>query len=415
MNPRVALLALLAACPLAHTAEPVRGDFAYAMPLDADGTAALYGLALPTDVYRHAASASLADLRVLNGRGEVVPYALQRHAPQAGTPAAAYEPVPMFPLRGDDAQLARGLNLSIRTDGGALDLRSSPKAAAHERVRGYLLDLHALARAPSGIEVQWPDGTRDFSDAVTVEASDDLAQWRPVTRASLVNLSFNGQALRQQRIETPAVQAKYWRLMWDANREAVPLSAIRVALSAEKVQPARAQLAVTMGEAGDSSRPQREYLGDLGVQAPVDRVNVLLPERNSVVQAMVYARARPADAWRLVASGTFYRLANGDAAEVVNAALVVDPVRDRYWRIVVPGATSGLGGRAPRLEAGWIPEALRFVARGDAPFELVFGSAAAAPAETSLEMLDPTSGARQQAVQPQSTRAGPMVEAGGAA
>jgi len=80
-----------------------------------------------------------------------------------------------------------------------------------------------------------------------------------------------------------------------------------------------------------------------------------------------------------------------------------------------PGAGSGLGGRAPRLEAGWIPEALRFVARGDAPFELVFGSATATAAETSLEMLDPAAGARPQAVQPQSTQAGPMVEAGGAA
>ena len=420
-TPAAALLACAIACLFAsgpvQAAGPVRGDFGYAMRLDADGTAALYELALPAEVYAHTASAAMADLRVLNGRGETVPYALERRPAAADAAAAPFEPVPMFPLRGDDAQLARGLNLSIRTDGGAVDLRSLPKAAPKQRLRGYLLDLRNHTRALTGIEAEWPDDTRDFSASVTVEASDDLAHWRTVTGASLVNLTFEGQALRQQRIETPPVLAKYWRVMWPADAEAVPLKALRVSLAPEQLPAARGQRVVPAGAVPGQGH---EYVFDLALHAPVDRVNLLLPERNSIVQAVLHSRARPADPWRLVGSGTFYRLANGPAdgqasgaqAEVGNAPLVVGEDRDRYWRVVVQG--NGLGDAPPQLAVGWIPEALRFVARGEGPYELVFGNALAGPAETSLAAFAVAS-AGQPAMKARAATAGALQELGGAA
>jgi hypothetical protein len=406
----LALAALGSACAV-QAAELTRGDFAYAMRLRADGAAALYELALPVEVYQRSVSSRLADLRVLNGQGEVLPYAIERlvEAPSA-TPVAVL-PVPMYPLHGDDAQLARGLNLSIRTDGGALDLHSLPAKSGHERLRGYLLDLRAQSRPITGIDMAWDDDSREFSESVSVEASDNLSQWRPIAQATLVNLRFGGQALRQQRVEFSSLAAKYWRVLWPVDREPVTVHSVGVLLAPERTAAHRDErVGVARAVAG---RP-REYVVDLGAQLPVDRLNLQLPERNSVAQVALFSRARAADPWREVATGTFFRLARGGESDLTNGALAVAENRDRYWKLDVSADGGGIGSRPPGLVAQWIPETLRFLARGAGPYELVFGNAIAGPAETSLDALTAAGNAdRGVVVKAVATTAGPIEVAGG--
>ena len=55
-------------------------DFAYGMPIEADGEAALYEIEIPAAVYRTVTRSDLGDIRVFNGQGEVVPHALKQSA-----------------------------------------------------------------------------------------------------------------------------------------------------------------------------------------------------------------------------------------------------------------------------------------------------------------------------------------------
>ena len=77
------LLPLAALC-VAHDAagEGVRDEYAYAARIAPWPDAPLQWFELPVAVYRDAIDPGLRDLRVLNGRGEVVPFALQRHVLQ---------------------------------------------------------------------------------------------------------------------------------------------------------------------------------------------------------------------------------------------------------------------------------------------------------------------------------------------
>jgi hypothetical protein len=394
---------------LACAAPLGRDDFAYAMRLQADGKDPLYRLDVPQEVYAHTVSRELADLRVFNAKGEVVPYALDRRGEQAAVGPPQFQEVPIFPLRGDDAQGVRGLNLSIRTDSGALELRSPTGDKGKERLRGYVVDAHAVTRPIAGFDVEWGDAAPEFSETVTLEVSSDLTQWQAVRQATLVNLHFNGQALRQQRVEFPAMGGRYWRLLWPANREAASISTVRALLQPGTPMVAR-DVRVVDAKAGQAG----EYLVDLGAQPPVDRVNVRLPERNSVVEATLYSRARSTGPWRSVARGNFFRLARGGEAEVGNDALAIAQNRDRYWRVTVSGV--GLGSGVPQLVVQWVPQSLLFVARGEGPFELVFGSAVAGSAEAPLDsMIGTLVGESHPAVQEVPTAALPAVELGGSA
>ena len=76
---RIALLAPLA-CSAALAAAQQLPFFANSAPLILEGKGAIYALTLPAEAYRGIARRDLADLRVLNGAGEVVPHALERQA-----------------------------------------------------------------------------------------------------------------------------------------------------------------------------------------------------------------------------------------------------------------------------------------------------------------------------------------------
>src|SRR5690349_21227002 len=75
-------------------------DFAYGIPLEADGKDALYEVTLPAAVYRGVTRADLGDLRVFNGASEVVPYALRPHR-MTDTETAAPVALTLFPLKAE--------------------------------------------------------------------------------------------------------------------------------------------------------------------------------------------------------------------------------------------------------------------------------------------------------------------------
>ena len=65
-------------------------DFAYRMRVVGTADAAAYRVALPLALYRKIAHADLADLRVFNGNGEPVPFAVERRTPLANVRAAEW-------------------------------------------------------------------------------------------------------------------------------------------------------------------------------------------------------------------------------------------------------------------------------------------------------------------------------------
>ena len=70
---------LLIVCLLSAPAQagpPHPTDFAFGLPVETEGEAALWRISLPETVYRHVTRADLGDLRVFDRAGHTMPYTL---------------------------------------------------------------------------------------------------------------------------------------------------------------------------------------------------------------------------------------------------------------------------------------------------------------------------------------------------
>jgi hypothetical protein len=389
MRVRCAILSLAALAGVTPALAITPQDFAYGIRVEATQKSPAYRVKLPLDVYQGVVSPNLADLRVFNAKNEVVPYEVRRQKSSASEPGPTSR-LPMFPLQGDARAALDALRVTIQSGGTSLNLNAPNAEQAQSTVHAYLIDARGFNAPMSAIEIEWPNEAPDFAGMVDVEASDDLAAWRMVSHAApIANLRANNERLIEKRMEFRSTKAKFWRITWVENDAPFVLSAVVAERARDVIEARRLKLAVA-GEPVES-RPG-EFAYDLRASLPVDRINIELPQRNSVATVAVWSRTDSKEIWRSVARQGVYRIdqqrLDGADEELNNAPLRIDLDSDRYWllRFEKP---EDVGSGTPRLQVEWIPHELLFVARGEGPFVVAYGSATAKAAETRIADLVP--------------------------
>lgn len=376
------LLALVAACtlPVVGTAQELTpDDFAYGLTVEVPGEAAAYRAALPLAVYQKAVRTDLADVRVFNGQGKVVPYGLERPQPVTTVQGAA-APLPIFPVRGDSAKALDSLRITIEAGGTRVNAQTAGKEGTTATVTSYVLDGRSLTTPVAAFDLSWPESAPDYAGRLRVEASEDLGNWSVVIDgAPIANLRAGDTRLVERRVEIPSTRSKFWRLSWSATPAPFEIVSVVAEPARDHIEVARETLAV----AGTAvANKPGEFDFDLGAHLPLDRVNIELPEQNTVVQIALLSRATPKDTWQPVTRSGFYRLKS--EVELKNGALPVPVNTDRYWLARVDASAGGVGDGTPKLQVGWLPHEVVFLARGAGPFTLGYGSAAAPAIKASL-------------------------------
>jgi hypothetical protein len=382
----------------ASAADLSPADFAFAMPVATSADASAYRVALPVDVYRDTVRPDLADIRVFNARGEAVPYALSRPSPRAARgPGTA---LPLFALHDDSPAAADAVRVTIDSANAAVNLQTRGSVSVAGGVKQYILDGRPLSVPVAALQFTWPDDAADFTGRLRIDASDDFAVWRTLAEAApIANLHAGGRQLVNNRVELPATRAKYWRLSWIGRSAPFELTSVVAEPADSRIEAERSTLEV----AGSASGVARgEYQFDLGARLPIERINLELPELNTVIAVELLSRGRPRDAWRRVASRQFYRVNTADG-ELRNAPIDVAADSDRYWLARAAGLNGAPAAPPLRLQAAWTPSDIVFLARGSGPFIVAYGSALAPAAETDLSampaavtVLRATLGARRQ-------------------
>lgn len=374
---------------------PRPDDFAYGMEIaTGDGPVSpAWRVALPLEVYRGLVRADRGDLRVFNARGEVVPHQLRRPAAIATTRPAPVALL-LFPLRGDPARALRALRIRIEAGPTAVSLDAADAPAAGHTpavdtapVTSYLVDARGMQGALAAFVLRWPPSAAQFVGRLELEASDDLDAWRRVGGGTIANLAAGEARLIENRLEILPTQARYWRLGWAGT----PAPFMLEALQAEPAGPRSALARATHRVAAQAVAARAgEFTVDLGVRLPVDRVNVTLPEANTVARATLSVRDDAAQPWTPVAADLPLYHLMVDGRELRNAPRELPTTQSRWWRIELspPGVQDGAA--PPQLEVAWPPHELWFVTRGPGPYLLAWGSATAQPAEVALDAILPT-------------------------
>jgi hypothetical protein len=400
---------MLAACVVraADTtdADLTPNDFAYGVKVPSPGEAAAYRVPLPLAVYQKVLRADLGDVRMFNERGELVPYRIERPNAQSTVQPAATS-LPVFALRDNSRETLDAIRVTIESGGTRVDVQAPANAAARDpqsasaatargdsrstgvpSVASYVLDSRALPSPISMLELNWPTDAPDFAGRLRIEASDDLGTWQTVvTGAPIANLHAGDARIVERRVELAGMSAKFWRLSWADAPAPFAITSVSAEPTRDHVDVPRQTLSVS----GSAAQPG-DFEFDLGARVPVDRVTLELPEQNSIVEAELLSRDSPGEPWRSVTRGGFYRLKatrsvpTGDSqtveasADLTNGSITIASNSDRYWLARIDTSNGGLGRGVPKLRIGWLPHDIVFLARGNGPFTLAYGSSKARP------------------------------------
>jgi Protein of unknown function (DUF3999) len=289
--------------------------------------------------------------------------------------------LPVFPLRADARAKLDGLQISVQSQGAAVNVQADQRSPEPAPITSYIVDARDLTLPLSALQLNWPNDAADFSGSLRVESSEDLAVWQLVkTDSPVLNLRADGAQLVQSRVEFPSTKAKFWRLTWVGKPAPFALSSVTADPAVGPPEAERVRLTVSASSLGGK---RREFSFDLGARLPVSQVNIELPEPNSVAKLQVLSRARPTDSWRQVTEANFFRVQSG-GSERSNDPIAIATNFDRYWLVRVTSTDSPMGEGTPKLQASWTARELVFLARGTGPFVLAYGNGSAVVASTEL-------------------------------
>ncbi len=356
---------LLLGIGIGVSADP--NDFVHGRLIELDEVSAVQKVTVPEDVYLWVTRADLGDLRVLNGDGEEVPYAL--HRPQTTEEFTEWEALPVFVIPGSDSGAEGVAQIHVEVDGGGAVVAVSSILTAQEKNAAYLLDLSGwldlsgVAEGLSQLQVRW-DGEQDFVGQFRIDASDDLNVWRTIVGSeALARLATDGQRVLMDQIDLPSFAARYLKITQLEGSEPVQVGGVAIRRRQSQLPDRHwRQLTGVESEGG--------YEFTTGGRFPADRIRVELDQENYLLTAKIYSRPRAEGvAWRDRGKHTFYRIqVNGHSISSDSVQVVA---RDRFWRVEMVGKTA----TPPSFRIEWVPDEIVFLKQGATPFLLVYGQA----------------------------------------
>ncbi len=359
-------------------------DFAASVPLAIAGVGPWYAIELPMSVRLAARHADLRDLRVFNADGDALSYGLRMGA-TALREQAMEGRVRVFPLPGaTDSNVTDGIRV-IRNKAGTIVevIPAKQGVGAPQQVRGWLLDLGQPGFAVRRLRLDWNSPVEGFL-RFSIEASEDLKQWRYIGEEQIARLRFNGERIERKDVDLPEIRESYLRLTWLDPDAAVRLDGASVSgtLLGTREEP----LVWSDPEKGRAAR-ENEFTWNLPYALPLERVRIPLSQ-NSLAPVVIEGRSDAREPWRELARDVLYRLPV-DGREVWHEEISLPSMRVSALRLRIDPRGSGLQGGVPQLSFALRTTEIIFLARGSQPFRLAVGNLLAADASLPLNTLIP--------------------------
>ena len=393
------LLALAATA--AQAADEAAPLFRQRAPIAVEQAGAFVALPLPASAYAMSAHADLRDLRIVDARGERVPFALLAPRPEAMQTGEQQRAATLYPLPPKPAgNTAWASPVDVTIDGERVTVRKRGGAPTPAAVSpGWLIDLGERAKdepAPQSLRLQW-SGPAEFSAGYVFEQSDDLRAWRPGGAGQVMALASPAGALTQPLVALGAAPGRFVRLVWTDRAGAPQLS------GAQSVTPTRrgvtldapTELVIAAGVAPSGKLPpdeaaKRALHFDLGAPLPIVQLDLRFAGGTQVVPARLQVRDSADQPWQPLAGAVFYRIDRGGS--VSNSPPLGVQRSARYLRVVPDERAATPDATTTKLVAQVQLSRVVFAAQGQPPYALLAGAekavAGALPIATLVPALD---------------------------
>ena len=331
--------------------------------------------------YAHTLQPDLRDLRIVDARGEPVPFTVQ--TPRATEPPsvdvqrdAALYPLPPRPTR--DAEWPSPIEVTV--SGDRIDVKRSGLPENTSDTPGWLIDLgERSGPRPHTLRLVW-SGPSEFTAGFDFETSDDLRSWRSHGHGSVMALASASGELTQPSLPLPNNAGRFLRLVWTDGTRPLLTAAKVVAPGPGDEMPTMAPeelvLDATPADRTDESS-RRAVVFDIGGAIPVERLDLRFAAGTLVAPVRLEGRARSDEAWRGLGEHVFFRIERD--TEVRTSAPLAVNATVRYVRVVPDPRTPGLDAASTKLVVYATMATIVFAMRGEPPFTLYAGSPDAAP------------------------------------
>ena len=371
-------------CQVVFANESVLEDFAYGYRIVTDGSAPIYRLPVPDKVYQTTVN-NLGDIRIFNSAGHRIPFAISKQKAQEKT-ETYWVNLPFFPLRGSVEQFtANNLEIRVNDDGRIIDIhyKDDKEVPGSQAVESYIIDLSNVKHNIDELSFIINGGEGGYLKSATIEKSDNLNQWSMlVSNATLSRLNYANHTLEKNNINIPNQKTKYLRFTWRDNSEGLAIQSVRALLTSTSIERQHNWSKVT-GKQSETDPNKYEF--DLGGNFPVTRVNILLPDQNTLIEAAVKSRKDDKSIWSTHYNGLFYKL-NMQGTVQERQPVNISTTSNRYWQLEVK-TEDGIGSGMPQLQFSWVPDDIYFLARGSGPYTLAYGSSQVKAPEKPISSL----------------------------
>jgi hypothetical protein len=373
----------------AHAAEPA---FRHAAPVTVTQPGAFVQLPLPPSAYARSARADLGDLRLLDARGERVPYAW---LPPRGDRVAAQEVLSEAAIyalpRRTAPNAALGLPVEVMVQGDSIRVRRPAAGATVAASPGWLFDIgepkpdqpvtHALRLA-------WSNAA-DFSAAYDIDVSADLRSWRPGGSGQLLALSSPSGPLVQHDVPLPHTAPRFVRLVWRDLATAPALTGANAVVwrQTRQAQDEPTELRVAASSTASATIDAKALVFDLGAALPLATLDLELPAGTRVAPVHVQGRVGADEAWRELGSAVFYRIERD--GQVSRSPPWPLQATVRYVRVWPDERSPALDATATQLVLRAHLAHLLFAAQGQPPYRLLAGATTATPGALPVATLVP--------------------------
>lgn len=382
----------------AHAAdEPA---FRYSAPIGIATPGAFVQLPLDASAYGRSVSAGLSDLRIVDARGERVPFALLApRRPEAQTTEqqrdATLYPLPARPAA--DGTWSAPIELTVVGDRISVKRLAAGTTTHASASAGWLFDLGERPRdepAPQSLRIAW-HGPTEFSATFRFETSDDLRQWRAGGSGQLMALVSPGGPLTQPTVPLGAHPGRFVRLLWSDPVNAPQLSGAKVvaALHANKVLDAPTEIVIApsaepAAKAAADDAARRALHFDLGGVLPISQLDLRWTSGTRVAPVRLQGRSDVNAPWHELPSAVFYRLERGN--EVWTSPPLVLDTHARYLRVLPDPRAAAFDAAQTQLVVQAPLASLVFAAQGQPPYTLLAGARVTAPSALPVATLVPT-------------------------
>jgi hypothetical protein len=371
-------------CLVSHVHAETFTSFSHHATIKAEGEDPFFHFPLTMEVYLHSLSSGLRDLRVFNAAGELVPYAL---TVKTDIPQTKVEQIKLkgFPLYNDDISDNLGIQLRREKDGSLISI-VPVKPTVTRKLSGVILDASHIKSPLVALDISLSEYSQPFQH-FSIEASDDLKNWRNVLNAATIAvLEQDGARIEQRQVELPSIQAKYLRLMWLDPQyiSSLPKFMVTTSSMTQKNQP---DILWTESISPISSA-KGNYIFHIGGSVPAERIRFILTQINTLAPAQILVRNNEKQPWRKISDTVLYRLAS-KGGESISPDMDLGGEMITELQIKLDARGGGIGEKPLQLKIAVRPQQLVFLARGDRPFTLAWGQKAANTIALPLTTLVP--------------------------